>query len=57
MSDEEEDDGYTEPCDCGHEFCDGYKFMQLSPYGHDVHDDTTLYLMCSGDAYESAQDI
>ena len=52
-----EDENYTEPCTCGHEYCSGYKYMQQDPFAVEIHDDYTLYLMCDGEAYESAMDI
>lgn len=50
-------DDYTEPCDCGHEFCRGYKYMQIDPFAEEIYGDTSEYLMCDGAAYESAMDI
>jgi hypothetical protein len=44
-------------CDCGHQYCRGYKYLQVDPFASEIHDDDTLYMMCDGEAYESAQDI
>jgi len=55
MEDEPED--YTEPCECGHVYCVGTKYMQVDPFQDEINDYRTLYLMCDGDAYESAMDI
>lgn len=46
-----------EKCNCGHSECQGFKYWQIDPYASEINDDDTLYLICDGEAYESAMDI
>lgn len=47
----------TEVCDCGHEYCEGYKSWETNPYAVEINDDYTLYFECGGSRHESAMDI
>lgn len=55
--DDDHDDDYAEPCDCGGNNCDGFKRMLVDPYQAEINEDYTLYLMCGEDAAISADDI
>lgn len=47
----------TEPCDCGHSRCEGYKDWATNPYAVEMNNDFSLYFECNGYRYESSMDI
>lgn len=46
-----------EKCDCGHEYCEGYKLWLIDPFVQEIYDEVVWDFMCHGDEHERAMDI